>query len=669
MDGGLLRLLYPLALLISVLCVPYLLGQGILSLWLLGSLASVTPRKSYTRVARRLVFTAAFILMGTLPLLFMTIGAEGEALISLGGWGITEESLGRFGLVSLRCFGGFVSILILTTLIPIYSLMHKLRSLGIPALVVELAELIYRYLNIMGETATNIYTSQRCRLGYASWGSRTSHSSMLLAQTFVLAHSDAERVYQGMLSRGYDEGTEPSPLVPTSSPDVPQSNEVLRLEKVSFGYEKGKSIVCDLSLSIHSGERIVVLGQNGAGKSTLFGLLSGIHRADSGCVYLKRRAVEKSTALRRSVGFVFQNAAHQLFTPSVADEIAFGLKNIGWSGAALESKVDQILKDFELVPLMKTPPHLLSEGQKKWVTIAAIMAMDPEVLILDEPTAGLDRYFSEKIIALLNDLCTYGRTVIISTHDMDFAYEWAQRGVVLHEGKLIADQDIASLFGDTSTLEIAHLSPPHYAHRYRHKSLEAAESCPIFLSSHNHRALIVGGGSGAYRKACTLARHAIDIDIISPEVSEEIKELILAKGYTHLARTISPSDVWQYSLVVAATGTPSIDTAVSDECHKRNILVNNLSSPSQSTFSLGATVSHKHTTFAVQTKYSLPEVAQILRDKYKDYIDSHLDDELLMTLSQLRQQMISAKRQGATQEYKALKAQYDMTTTHLTDTL
>lgn len=658
MDSGLFRLFYPLIFLVVALFVKSIIGQVVLLVPLLGLHAWVTPRGSRTKVLRRITLTILFILLGTLPILLTSIGEETKALVTIGRWGIIDETFGLFGLISLRCLNGFLAILLITSTTPIYSVMHRLRGLGVPALFVELSELIYRYINVMMETASNILTAQRCRLGYTTWKSRAEHSGMLFAQTFILAHNDAEKVYQGLLSRGYsedDNSSTPSSRLHSMTADY----GLLSSDKVSFGYEKDNPILHDITLDIKKGERIVLLGENGAGKSTLFALLSGIHKAQSGTLSLKGKAVTNVTDLRQTVGFVFQNPSHQLFTPSVADEVAFGLKNLGFKGEDLENKVDHIIRNFELQPLMKTPPHLLSEGQKKWVAIASIVAMSPEVIILDEPTAGLDKYFTEKIRTLLTRLHTEGKTIILSTHDMDFAHQWAQRGIILHEGQIIADGDIDTVFTDTVALQEANLQPPRYSTPRVGAASKEAESCPIFLPSQAHRALIVGGGQGAYRKALTLSHHGIPFDVISPELCAEMRTLLVAQGAHHIARRFIQGDTWRYTLVVAGTGITSIDNAVSDECHARNILVNNLSSATESTFALGASSTKGGTTFAIQTRHRLPEVGQILRDRYETYIDTHLDIEKLHSLSRLRQEMLSARRQGDSKRYDELKALYD----------
>lgn len=657
MDSGLFRLFYPLVFVVVALFIKSILGQLLLLLSLVSILGWVTPRGARQKVVRRMLFTLVFIVLGTVPILLTRLSGEVVPILSLGYWGITHETLRLFGLVSLRCLNGFLAILVLTTTTPIYTVMHRLRAVGVPTLFVELSELIYRYINVMTETALNILRAQRCRLGYTSWACKFEHSAMLFAQTFILAHNDAEKVYQGLLSRGYDEDCTPSSSPGLSSLTL-NTSDLLRCENVSFGYEKDHPILHDVSLSIKAGERIALLGENGAGKSSLFALLSGIHSPRQGHIILRGHTVTDVRSLRQTVGFVFQNPSHQLFTPSVADEIAFGLKNLGFKGEDLELRVDKTLGDFELVPLMKTPPHLLSEGQKKWLAIASIVAMSPQVIILDEPTAGLDKYFIEKIRTLLDRLHSEGKTVILSTHDMDFAHHWADRGLILHAGKILADGDIDAVFADTIALREANLQPPLYPGVVRTDGAKEG-SCPIFLNAGAHRALVVGGGQGAYRKALTFARHGISFDVISPALCADMQALVEDKGAMCEYRTFMPGDTWRYSLVVAATGSPAIDTAISEECHIRGILVNNLSSHSDSTFALGASSDNDGVTFAIQTKYRLPEIGQVLRDRYEAYVDTHLDVERLRALSRLRQEMIMARQGGDTERYAKLKERYD----------
>lgn len=667
MDLGLLRLSYPLIFLIAALLLKSIALQVLILIPLLIILSVSTPKQNRRKLARRIALTLIFISLGTIPILLTSVKVEEHAFMRIGSWGITEVSLQLFALVSLRCVNGFMSILLITTTAPIYSIMHKLRNLRVPPLFIELSELIYRYINRLQETALNIYTAQRSRLGYVGWSNRFEDAGMLFAQTFILAHNDAEKVYKGLLSRGYDEGNTGNEELLTKS----DSEVILSLQNITFGYEKSLPILRNISIDIHRCERIVVMGENGAGKSTLFQIFNGINIPQEGTISAFGKTIKGANKhLRQLVGVVFQNPNHQLFTPSVGDEIAFGLKNLGFKGEALQNRVDEVLREFEIETLIKYPPHLLSEGQKKWVAIASVVAMSPEIIILDEPTAGLDRYYTEKIRSLLNCLHEDGKTIILSTHDMEFAYAWADRSIILNKGKVIADAETSKVFEDTTALYEANLRPPRLtpaAHPTQRK--RSIEVCPIFLSSPRHRALIVGGGQGAYRKALTLSQHDIPFDTISPTLCEDFQALIRSKGHKHLSRIFIPGDTWRYTLVVAATGVDTIDSQICDECSERNILVNNLSDKNKSTFSLGASSSTTSTTFAIQTKYGLPEIGQALRDKCETYLDKSLDKTRLEALSKLRRNIRNAQKEGNDELYLALKERYEAEKKEIIDQL
>ncbi len=668
MDQGLFRHFYPLLFLLSALFIPKIAGQLMLLVPLLILLVLVTPRDRRGRQFVRCAVVSLFILLGTVALLFVRADGASDILLSGLGWSVTRGSLDAFILISLRCFNAFLSVLILVTIMPIYSVMHRLRALRVPALFVELSELTYRYINILEETAYHIFTAQRSRLAYEGISQRLSHSGMLFAQTFVLAHNDAEHVYNGLLSRGYDDATEDTRE--TEGPETVSGSaaEVIRLEGVSFGYEKGKDALRSIDLSVHRGERIALLGENGAGKSTLFRLLNGIHTAHTGCYYANGRAMDgrraSTRSLRRQVGIVFQNPNHQLFTPSVGDEIAFGLRNIGVRGEELNRRVDKVLRDFALEDNIGTPPHLLSEGQKKWVAIASVLAMEPDVILLDEPTAGLDRYYTERVLGLLDTLHRAGKTLILSTHDMEFAYRWADRGIILHEGAIIADDTIERIFADTMTLQRANLTPPLTTSRISCAADRAIDdemaSLPIFLPVHAHRALIIGGGKGAYRKALTLHQCGIAFDVIAPELCSEMSTLIAQTEAQYTPRHHVRGDIWRHTLVIAATGNATVDLYITEECIERHIPVNNLSDPTAGTFLMGATSIRKGTTFAIQTKYKLPEISQVLRDRYDAFVDRHVEVDRLEELGRIRQAMIDARERGADEEYRELQERYNV---------
>lgn len=221
-----------------------------------------------------------------------------------------------------------------------------------------------------------------------------------------------------------------------------------------------------INLKVFKGERIAVLGANGAGKSTLFKHLNGILRPLSGEVIVKGEAVTKKNVRksRETVGIVFQDPDDQVLAPSVEEDIAFGPINMGLSRKEVETRVKEALEMVGLTGFEERAPHHLSGGQKKLVAIAGILAMRPEVIVLDEPTAGLDPLSSARILDLIMKMNReLGITLLLSTHDVDVVPYFAERVFVLHHGKIEADGSPEEIFSDPELLRKAHLKLPRIA--------------------------------------------------------------------------------------------------------------------------------------------------------------------------------------------------------------
>lgn len=236
------------------------------------------------------------------------------------------------------------------------------------------------------------------------------------------------------------------------------------LANISYRYPDGTHALRDLSLTIGRGERIALIGHNGAGKSTLFQQLNGILQPTTGEVLFNGQKMsyrkKELKRVREHVGIVFQDPDAQLFSGNVKQDIAFGPTNLGLTQQEVQARVDWAIAQTEIDSLADKPIHFLSLGQKKRVAIAGVLAMQPAVLILDEPTAGLDHYYAKQIFPLLRQLETPERTVLLSTHDTQLAYEWADRIVVLHEGTIIYDGNPYDIFSQDDLLQKAHLEKP-----------------------------------------------------------------------------------------------------------------------------------------------------------------------------------------------------------------
>jgi cobalt/nickel transport system ATP-binding protein len=232
------------------------------------------------------------------------------------------------------------------------------------------------------------------------------------------------------------------------------SSCVFELRDVSYQYQDVCAIN-HLSLTITRGERVALLGANGSGKSTLLQLLDALIFPSSGEILFHGESLRDnhiSFEFRRRVGLVFQSPDVQLFNPTVFDEIAFAPLQLGWSKDETLQRIDETLEMMEIAHLRSRPPHQLSGGEKKRVALASVLVLDPEVLLLDEPTAALDPHSQSHIIDLLRD-SSHNRTAIIATHDLDLAAEIADRCVILDRGLIVADGASREILRDEASLE------------------------------------------------------------------------------------------------------------------------------------------------------------------------------------------------------------------------
>lgn len=219
-----------------------------------------------------------------------------------------------------------------------------------------------------------------------------------------------------------------------------------------------------LDLRIERGSRLVILGPNGAGKTTLLLHLNGTLRPRSGEVTLDGKVMRYDSASliawRQRVGLVLQNADDQLFAPSVAEDVSFGPLNLGLSDREARGRVEAALDAMHISHLAERATHLLSAGQKKRVAIAGLVAMQPEILLLDEPTAGLDHQGTEDLLSVLAELERNGTTLVFSTHDVELAYRFADEVVVFEGGRVLCQGPIASTLTNDELMKCALLDKP-----------------------------------------------------------------------------------------------------------------------------------------------------------------------------------------------------------------
>ena len=239
---------------------------------------------------------------------------------------------------------------------------------------------------------------------------------------------------------------------------------VLEAREIRYQYPRGMKAIRGISFHIRRGEKIALVGPNGAGKSTLLQMLNGMIRPDSGVMLFDNQPIRYDRAslrqIRRRVGFVMQDPDRQIIAPTVYQDVAFGPTNLGLSEEEVRSAAALALRHVGLEGFERRPPHQLSGGEKKRVAIAGVLAMDPDVLVFDEPTSGLDPSGSEDIMELLDELNHDGKTVIISTHDVELAYPWADRAILMMDGTILQEDRPEIAFGNAGYVRMAHLSVP-----------------------------------------------------------------------------------------------------------------------------------------------------------------------------------------------------------------
>jgi len=237
------------------------------------------------------------------------------------------------------------------------------------------------------------------------------------------------------------------------------STPVLNVQGLAYAYPDGHQALYGVDLHVHEGERVALLGPNGAGKTTLVLHLNGILEAGAGSVSVSGMPVTKQNLaeVRRRVGVVFQDPDDQLFMPTVRDDVAFGPANLGLSGVALDARVHEALDKVGMADFADRPPHHLSFGQRRRVAVATVLAMQPEILVLDEPSSNLDPASRRELADILRSLDV---TVLMVTHDLPYAFELCPRSVVLSDGVIVTDGSTYDVLTDDALMAAHRLELP-----------------------------------------------------------------------------------------------------------------------------------------------------------------------------------------------------------------
>lgn len=240
--------------------------------------------------------------------------------------------------------------------------------------------------------------------------------------------------------------------------------DIIEVNNLHYTYEDGTKALRGINLNVKKGERLAIMGPNGSGKSTFFLHLNGILKPTAGCVLIDGKKINYARKgllhVRKMVGIVFQNPDDQLFSASVKQEIAFGILNLGVTEEEAGAAVDRVMKALDITSFAEKPTHFLSGGEKKRVSIADVLVMDPSIILFDEPTAALDPKHAERIDQIIDELSNRGITVILSTHDVNRALSWADRLVIFHRGEIVGDGAPEQVLCNEGLLAQANLKKP-----------------------------------------------------------------------------------------------------------------------------------------------------------------------------------------------------------------
>jgi cobalt/nickel transport system ATP-binding protein len=231
----------------------------------------------------------------------------------------------------------------------------------------------------------------------------------------------------------------------------------LSIRDLRFSYPEKPSVLSKVNLDVAPGEKTGIIGPNGSGKTTLFLLIAGILKPDSGSIALNGEPV-KPGRFNPHFGMVFQNPDDQLFSVSVGDDIAFGLRNMGFGQEEIELRVGEMLESLEMSDLAERPPHHLSGGEKRMISLAGVRVMNPDIIALDEPDASLDSRSRRRLIGYVQ---SSDETMLIASHDLEFILETCSRIAVLDEGRICAYGDPTAVMNDFGLMEAHGLEKPH----------------------------------------------------------------------------------------------------------------------------------------------------------------------------------------------------------------
>jgi cobalt/nickel transport system permease protein len=436
----------------------------------LASLALVA-RVPFPILIRRMSVEIPFLLFAVL-MPFLTPGQRVEVL----GVPMSADGLYDAWNVVVKATLGVATSIILAATTEVHDLVRGLGRLRMPALLVQIMSFMIRYGDLVLDETRRMRVARESRGFLARDVRHLPAVARSVGALFIRVYERGERVHLAMLSRGYP-GQLPGvvtrkpsePAMSASADPVPIRPPALEIEDLVYAYPDGHQALRGVNLTVRRGERLALLGPNGAGKTTVALHLNGVLTPVSGELRVSGLAVlpENLREIRRRVGIVFQDPDDQLFMPTVRDDVAFGPANFGLRGEDLDLRVDRALRAVGLSDLAHRAPHHLSFGQRRRAAVATVLAMDPEVLVLDEPSSNLDPASRRELAEILDPL---DLTLVMVTHDLLYALQLCQRSVILSGGQIVADGPTRQVLADASLLARHRLELPY---GFDHRLLES----------------------------------------------------------------------------------------------------------------------------------------------------------------------------------------------------
>lgn len=406
---------------------------------------------------KRSLAAVPLVLLTALPTPFLQKGPQGlVAFYGPDGLAVYQYGLLIFWNALIKAWLSLLSMTLLMATTPVPALLAALQQLRAPKALVSQIALIHRYGGLFTEELARMRRAAESRNFGGARSYRWKVIGQLVGSLFLRSYERGERVHAAMMARGYD-GT--GALIGNPGPASGSPTSVLEIRNLRFTYPDGTTALRGVDLDVQAGETMALLGPNGAGKSTLLLNLNGILKGE-GFIRVAGEIMQDHNLrrIRQKVGLVFQNPDDQLFMVRAYEDVAFGPANAGLSAVEVENRVKQALGQVGLAGYEERAAYHLSSGEKKRLSIATVLSMDIELLVLDEPSSNLDPRARRQLINLLRELQSAERqghrlTQIIATHDLPLVRELCPRSVILDGGKVVADGPTAELLRDRELLE------------------------------------------------------------------------------------------------------------------------------------------------------------------------------------------------------------------------